>query len=172
MGRFFRSSLRTGRIYRSSNYGQFTQSMSPNYKNQWLADGGHRPRQSIDVERPPPLQQTFAPIATKVRPPITGLPKETPPRLLREQEFAPCSAENCGTRAFCFTNSVASTRAATVCLKSDGLNCRVLDRFQGCLPVALMGLLLHALHSKDMTVVMIPQLLHAPKHDQGEEPGA
>lgn len=46
MGRFFRSSLRTGRIYRSSNYGQFTQSMSPNYKNQWLADGGHRPRQS------------------------------------------------------------------------------------------------------------------------------
>lgn len=126
----------------------------------------------IDVERPPPLQQTFAPIATKVRPPITGLPKETPPRLLREQEFAPCSAENCGIRAFCFTNSVASTRPATVCLKSDGLNCRVLDRFQGCLPVALMGLLLHALHSKDMTVVMIPQLLHAPKHDQGEEPGA
>lgn len=47
MGRFFRSSLRTGRIYRSSNYGQFTQSMSPNYKNQWLADGGHRPRQSF-----------------------------------------------------------------------------------------------------------------------------
>lgn len=128
--------------------------------------------QLIDVERPPPLQQTFAPIATKVRPPITGLPKETPPRLLREQEFAPCSAENCGTRAFCFTNSVASTRPATVCLKSDGLNCRVLDKFQGCLPVALMGLLLHALHSKDMTVVMIPQLLHAPKHDQGEEPGA
>lgn len=126
----------------------------------------------IDVERPPPLQQTFAPIATKVRPPITGLPKETPPRLLREQEFAPCSAENCGIRAFCFTNSVASTRPATVCLKSDGLNCRVLDRFQGCLPVALMGLLLHALHSKDMTVVMIPQLLHAPKHDHDEEPGA
>ncbi|HEL3831073.1 TPA: hypothetical protein UMX25_000051 [Stenotrophomonas maltophilia] len=48
----------------------------------------------IDVERPPPLQQTFAPIATKVRPPIIGLPKETPPRLLREQEFAPCSAGN------------------------------------------------------------------------------
>ena len=124
------------------------------------------------------MRQT-APAAADIRPdcyesspPITGLPKETPPRLLREQEFAPCSAGNCGIRAFCFTNSVASTRPATVCLKSDGLNCRVLDRFQGCLPVALMGLLLHALHSKDMTVVMIPQLLHAPKHDQGEEPGA
>lgn len=126
----------------------------------------------IDVERPPPLQQTFAPIAAKVRPPIIGLPKETPPRLLREQEFAPCSADNCGIGAFCFTNSVASTWPATVCLKSDGLNCRVLDRFQDRLVVALMGLLMHALQSKGMTAVMIPQLLHAPKHDQGEEPGA
>lgn len=67
MGRFFRSSLRTGRIYRSSNYGQFTQSMSPNYKNQWLADGGHRPRQSIDGEKLPHLLRKVAPFATKSR---------------------------------------------------------------------------------------------------------
>lgn len=82
------------------------------------------------------------------------MPKETPPRLLREQEFAPCSADNCGIGAFCFANSVASTRPATVCLKSDGLNCRVLDRFQDRLVVALMGLLLHALQSKDMADVL------------------
>lgn len=63
MGRFFRSSLRTGRIYRSSNYGQFTQSMSPNYKNQWLADGGHRPRQSA---------QSYARLAPILPPPITA----------------------------------------------------------------------------------------------------
>ena len=69
MGRFFRSSLRTGRIYRSSNYGQFTQSMSPNYKNQWLADGDIVP---VNHQIP----QLSARISPQGRPRFPDLPKD------------------------------------------------------------------------------------------------